>query len=39
VQKLFGFLAPDSHYGKSMNKEDTEELEISVISPFVLNSY
>jgi hypothetical protein len=24
VQKLFGFLAPGSHYGKSINKEDAE---------------
>ena len=24
VQKLFGFLAPGSHYGKSINREDAE---------------
>ena len=24
VQKLFGFLAPGAHYGKSINREDAE---------------
>jgi hypothetical protein len=36
VQKLFGFLAPGSHYGKSINKEDAE---LAIMSTHALANY
>jgi hypothetical protein len=36
VQKLFGFLAPGSHYGKSINKEDAE---LAIMNTHALVSY
>jgi hypothetical protein len=36
VQKLFGFLALGSHYGKSINKEDAE---LAIMSTHALANY
>jgi hypothetical protein len=36
VQKLFGFLAPGSHYGKSINKEDAE---LAIMNTHALINY
>jgi len=36
VQKLFGFLAPGSHYGKSINREDAE---LAILNTHALANY
>jgi hypothetical protein len=36
VQKLFGFLAPGSHYGKSINREDAE---LAIMNTHALVNY
>ncbi|MFP3138124.1 MAG: hypothetical protein RXS42_07895 [Nitrososphaeria archaeon] len=36
VQKLFGFLAPGSHYGKSINREDAE---LAILNTHALVNY